>query len=221
MRRRIGTCLLAFLMLAALMVSAMAAGTPTGEKSGIYDVQTLVSGCTVTPLTAGKDGTPITADANGLYVDAAQLKVTVTGVSGKYYLALALNDTSSTPTKENIAYIDQKGEATFNVYPNELKADKEYHIWLSTDNQKLTEVASFKYYEGKAAAGKLGDVDGSGDVDFEDAILILQYDAGYDVPELEGSGFVIGDVDGSGDVDFEDAILILQYDAGYDVPELA
>lgn len=209
MRRRIGTCVLAVLMLAAVMVPAFAAGTPTGDKAGIYDVAPK-SGCTVTPMTArkdGKDGTVITADANGLYADAAQLKVTVTGFTGNYYLVLALNDSSSTPTKDNIAYIDQKGEATFNVYPNELKADKEYHIWLSTDNQKLTEVASFKYYvPSTAAEGLLGDVNNSGGkrpITPLDASLILQYCVASDTQkaELESTypGFVArADVNKSG-----------------------
>ena len=212
MRRRIGTCVLAVLMLAAVMVPAFAAGTPTGDKAGIYDVAPK-SGCTVTPMTAGKD--VITADANGLYADAAQLKVTVTGFTGNYYLVLALNDSSSTPTKDNIAYIDQQGSATFNVYPNELKADKEYHIWLSTDNQKLTEVASFKYYKPAGASeGMLGDVDGNGKITSTDARNVLKFSV-YKSNPVKAEGIIpvalqpYADVDKNGSVTSTGARYIL------------
>ena len=225
MRRRIGTCLLAVLMLAAVMAPAMAAGTPTGDKAGIYDV-TSSSGCTVTPMTKGDaskgEAKAITADANGLYAEAAQLKVTVTGFTGNYYLVLALNDKSSTPTKDNIAYIDQKGEATFNVYPNELKANEEgYHIWLSTNEQKITEVASFKYYEGSATpAFKLGDVDGENGINAYDASLILQYRADPEKKPLTATQLLAADVDGENGVNAYDASLILQFRAGKAIPGL-
>ena len=56
----------------------------------------------------------------------------------------------------------------------------------------------------------LGDADGNGCVDFDDAILIAQYD--IDLVDADQIGLSACDVDGNGYVDFDDAILIAQYD---------
>lgn len=57
-----------------------------------------------------------------------------------------------------------------------------------------------------------GDVNGDDYVDVEDAMMVLQYDAGL----LEESDLdvTVGDVSGDGYVDVEDAMLILQYEVG-------
>jgi len=168
MRRRIGTCLLAVLMLGALMVPALAA-EPTGDTPGIYDVT--ASKSTVTPK--DKDGKVVEAK-DGFYANAVQLAVTVDADPATYYLILALNDGSSTPTKDNIAYIDQKGEATFNVYPGDLSSGKTYNVYLSSDKAAQTPVASFKYYEGKATDIRYGDLDGKGDNNMKDVQMALR-----------------------------------------------
>ena len=56
-----------------------------------------------------------------------------------------------------------------------------------------------------------GDVNYSEAVDFNDAILLLQYSS--KLLELTAEQKDIGDVNGSGTTDFNDAILILQYSA--------
>lgn len=58
-----------------------------------------------------------------------------------------------------------------------------------------------------------GDVDGDGDADGNDATLLLQYAAGWEV-QIDPDA---GDVDGDGDVDGNDATLLLQYAAGWTV----
>ncbi len=58
-----------------------------------------------------------------------------------------------------------------------------------------------------------GDADDDGMVNIMDALLILQYDVGWDVTINVGNS----DVDASGSVDIMDALLILQYDVGWDV----
>ena len=58
-----------------------------------------------------------------------------------------------------------------------------------------------------------GDADGDGDADGNDATLLLQYAAGWEVTIDEDAG----DVDGDGDVDGNDATLLLQYAAGWSV----
>jgi hypothetical protein len=58
---------------------------------------------------------------------------------------------------------------------------------------------------------KLGDVNGDGAVDVEDAMLILQLDA-YLIDESD-LNMDAADVNGDGVVDVEDAMLVLQFDA--------
>lgn len=58
----------------------------------------------------------------------------------------------------------------------------------------------------------LGDVDGSGNVDFFDAMLVLQHYAGMSGEEQ--LDVRAADVDGSGSIDFFDGMYILQYYAG-------
>ncbi len=201
MRRRIGTCLLAVLMLGALMVPALAA-EPTGDTPGIYDVT--ASKSTVTPK--DKDGKVVEAK-DGFYANAVQLAVTVDADPATYYLILALNDGSSTPTKDNIAYIDQKGEATFNVYPGDLSSGKTYNVYLSSDKAAQTLVASFKYYEGKAA-GMRGDVNNDGSISATDALWVLEFVAN---PASHPISTAIGDVNKDGSITATDALWILEF----------
>ncbi|MBQ7718256.1 MAG: dockerin type I repeat-containing protein, partial [Clostridia bacterium] len=63
-----------------------------------------------------------------------------------------------------------------------------------------------------APLAAVGDVNGDGDIDFADAILILKYDAG--ISQIAADYLSVADVNFDGDVDFADAILILKYDAG-------
>ncbi len=58
-----------------------------------------------------------------------------------------------------------------------------------------------------------GDVNDSGAADIHDALLVLQYDAGWNVSlNMEN-----GDVDANNSVNLDDALLILQYGAGQNV----
>lgn len=58
-----------------------------------------------------------------------------------------------------------------------------------------------------------GDVNGDGRVDAGDALLVMQYDAGWNVSiDRENA-----DVNGSNSVELNDAVLIFQYAAGQDV----
>ena len=60
--------------------------------------------------------------------------------------------------------------------------------------------------------GLLGDADGSGVVDYVDAMLVLQYHTG--VIGADGLAVAWCDVDKSGAVDYVDAMRILQYHTG-------
>ncbi len=58
-----------------------------------------------------------------------------------------------------------------------------------------------------------GDANGDGVVDRKDALLVMQYDAGWDV----SINVSAGDVNADGRADAEDALMILEYEAGLDV----
>ncbi len=58
-----------------------------------------------------------------------------------------------------------------------------------------------------------GDADANGSVTIHDALLIMQYDAGWSVSINKSNA----DCDGSGQVDMQDALLILRYGAGENV----
>ena len=58
-----------------------------------------------------------------------------------------------------------------------------------------------------------GDADDSGTVDLADALVIMQYDAGWNVNINESNA----EVDGNGTINIFDALLILQYNAGWTV----
>ena len=58
-----------------------------------------------------------------------------------------------------------------------------------------------------------GDADNNGRVDAGDALLVMQYDAGWDVSVEKTNA----DVNANGGVDLDDAVLIFRYDAGENV----
>ena len=58
-----------------------------------------------------------------------------------------------------------------------------------------------------------GDANDDGMVNIVDALVVLQYDVGWDVPINISNA----DVNGSGGADIMDALLILQYDVGWDI----
>ncbi len=59
----------------------------------------------------------------------------------------------------------------------------------------------------------VGDISGDGEIETNDAILLLKHLAGYDVDTTLG----IADVNGDNVVDVGDAVLILQHVAGYNI----
>ena len=65
--------------------------------------------------------------------------------------------------------------------------------------------------------GLKGDADGSGEVDYLDAMIVLQYHTG--VVGDDALNLAVCDVDDSGEVDYLDAMILLQYHTGV-IPEL-
>lgn len=196
MKRRLLALLLAVLTLTMLTAAAFAEDT---EVLGVYNV--------TGPLTVTngmKDG--------GFYAGADTFELNCTGLTGKYSLVLLLDDNSGVPTSGNIQYIDQvtvtDGEAKFTLKPKALK-EGTYYIFVSTTDEALEKVASFKY--GTKPPYTLGDVNNDGSIDPKDAVLVLRHAAA--LITLSGDQLKAADVNGDNTVDPKDAVKILRYAA--------
>lgn len=198
MKRRMLALLLAVLMLAMLTAAAFAEGE---TELGAYN------------LTGGLKVVDVESDG-GFYKDADTFKLDCTGLTGEYSLVLLLDDNSGVPTSGNIQYIDQvtvtDGEAKFTLKPKALK-EGTYYIFVSTTDEALKVVASFKY--GKNPGYMLGDVTGEGTINVSDALLALKIAVGsIESPtEIEK---ITADVNSDGAVNVSDALLILKYAVG-------
>ena len=193
MRKRIGTCLLAVLMLAALTIPAFAADAPK-----IVNVDE--SKCVTT-----------VADA-----DKGTLSVKVQGPqSGAQYLIYILNDAKGVPTESTIKYIDQNGTGVFVPYPKDQSGTYYIFVTSSTDTRfdSKNYVATVEYQ----SVGMLGDVDGNGAINVKDAQMALKFsslrtDEARDAFIAHDSQ-VNMDVDLSGKINLKDAQLILRCSA--------
>ena len=194
MKRRLLALLLAVLTLTMLTAAAFAEDT---EVLGVYNV--------TGPLTV-KNGTK----DGGFYAGADTFELNCTGLTGAYSLVLLLDDNSGVPTSGNIQYIDQvtvtDGEAKFTLKPKALK-EGTYYIFVSTTDEALEKVASFKY--GTKPPYTLGDANLDDEIDVNDAVHILRYAARLiDLSETE---LKAADANGDGVVDVNDAVMILRY----------
>lgn len=196
--------LLAGVLCAALCATALAADT----TSGIYDAQPTAkyaSTVTITPEGGTATQVQVGEETKTVYVGAEKMSLKFSGaVADNQYLVLALSGDSSTPTEDNIVYIDQNGTAEFTIYPSKLQ-NGTYHIYMAGTNMAYEEVASFSYY----ASYVLGDVDQDERVTSADASLILQYVA--QLVQLEGNALDAAKVGNGQTVSSADASLILQY----------
>ena len=192
MKRRMLALLLAVLMLAMLTAAAFAEDTDLG----VFNVRgppTVMSGT--------QDGNFYTFELN------------CTGLTGEYSLVLLLEGDSKVPTSSNIQYIDQltvtNGTAKFTLKPKALTVGT-YHIYVSTSDKALEEIASFAY--GEEPEYTLGDVNGDGKFTSADALWALQ--GAVEARVLTGKQFMAADVDGNGKLTSKDALKILQYAIG-------
>ena len=195
MKRRMLALLLAVLTLTMLTAAAFAEDT---EVLGVYNV---TGPLTVTNGT--KDG--------GFYAGADTFELNCTGLTGEYSLVLLLAGDSAVPTEGNIQYIDQmsiaNGAVKFTLKPKALKVGT-YNIYISTTDEALKKVASFKY--GEKPEYTLGDVNGDGKVSAYDASMILQHTVGL----IDLAGVAAADVNKDGKISAYDASMILQYTVG-------
>ena len=196
MRKSMTRVLLLALILALLCVGALAAG-----DKDTTNVTEITNGYAVTPLKG--NGDPADQE-NGVYVDVAKFELTYTATNeGEQLVMLLLNGT--TPTKDNIYYIDQQssagGQCSFTIYPKQLTTGT-YRLMVAS---KTSETAATIVYD---AAYILGDVDGNQNVDSSDAVVILK--STVNLVTLSAQQKIIADVDKSGNADSSDAVWILK-----------
>ena len=178
----------AILVLSAMCVSASEPVDYTPEK----DKYTII-------YSVGKD------NASGMYGIVA-----IVGADDN-----AIIDTSNL---DNIYYIDQTsadaaGNITFKEFTPKGVAPSadnylESTVYIGGPGFDTAEKIGY-LRKGEAIAYLLGDIDGSEEVDIDDAILLLQYSIFPDLYPIEYAGNV--DFDKSGEIDIDDAILLLQY----------
>ena len=203
MRRRIGTCLLAVLMLAALTVTAFAAdpGIQIKEEKD-------KANCVLTPV-----GTE------------QKLKVEINNADAQNLVLVTKNEIKSVTdlTADNIVYINQAaasgGKAVFDgkdaIQPSEMKSGDTYYLYRSGTDTARTLVALFSYESGGADI-MLGDANGDKQVTPYDASVILQYYVEKDQAQKDKlidpvTGFACADVNCDKAVTPYDASLVLQY----------
>ena len=204
MKRRLLALLLAVLTLTMLTAAVFA---EDATAKGAYNIKSLVKDYQLAAVEAGEgDG--------GFYAGAKKFSLTCKALTGKYSLALLLQqDSNAYPTEANLYYIDQKtieeGKATFSIIPKAMTDDATYNVYVSTngENGSLTKVASFQY--GPKPPYTLGDVDGINGIDSTDALMILQHVV--KIHTLSETQLLAADVDGKNGVDSTDALMILQY----------
>ena len=191
MKRRMLALLLAVLMLAMLTAAAFAEDTVLG----VYNVTG-----PLTVLNGTKNGS--------FYADANEFELNCSGLTGEYSLVLLLAGDSPVPTDGNIQYIDQmsiaNGAVKFTLKPKALKVGT-YNIYISTTDEALKKVASFKY--GEKPLIELGDANNDGKVDTNDATAILLYVVNkYTMTDEQ---LMAADVNGDHTVNTNDAVAIL------------
>lgn len=200
MRKSMTRVLLLALILALLCVGAMAAG-----DKDTTTVESTADGYTVTPLK--ESGDPADQE-DGKYVNVAKFQLEYTASKGEQLVMLLLNGT--TPTKDNIYYIDQQsqsanGTCTFTIYPKQLTSGT-YRLMVAS---KTSEAAATIVYD---AAYVLGNVDDDESITPTDASLILQFTVNKTV--FSATQMLAADVDKDGSITPTDAAGILQFTVG-------
>lgn len=120
---------------------------------------------------------------------------------------------SGTPAGPVTLESGKVGTVTFTV--NDAATAGTYTVEAYKKEGSITVTGSITFTVKAAATGDRvpGDANEDGIADIFDALLVLQYDAGWDVTINTSNG----DVNADGIADIFDALLILQYDAGWDV----
>ena len=185
------------------------AGIPLGSE---YNPDELTEGTHDLVMLEGSMGYYFETTA----AEDGKLTVTVTGDS--YWIFYLENEGDPDAWNDDVGYYftEKAGDAntvTIDVAAGDyitlvVKLIDEEYAYIAGN---LTVTVDFEHAGGEEETAVLGDVNGDGWVDVEDAMLILQYDA-FVLGE-DGLDLRVADVSGDDFVDVEDAMLILQYDA--------
>ena len=226
MKKRLIQLLLIFGLM--VLTCAAAQATETEATSGFRNVSIEEAYKNDVSLivqdSAGRAAKPV---GNDTYPGAAKVGVVYnTPHTGSEYLLIVLSGSDSTPSVDNMAYIDQKTASTsseleFTIYPKKVDAQTSsvsYSVYLSSNTDASTgdkitgyvKVGSFEYYSSVSAT--LGDVDGDERIMVGDAVLVLQAVVGAET--LDTKQTAAADVDKDGRVMVGDAVAILQYVVG-------
>lgn len=223
-KRWIQLALILGLMTLTCVAAQATDAAPTSGFKNVSVVDDYKSVVSLSPLDA-LDKDVIDRDTPGTYPGAVKVGVTYTGSQkDSEYLLIALVDgQDTTPTADNMAYIDQKtGDGSnlkFNIYPKKTtESSVTYSVYMSSNAEAsasgvtgYVKVGSFEYYN----AGldfTLGDVDDNGKINVSDAVLVLQAYVGK--KELTDAQTAAADVDKNEKVNVSDAVKILQYYVG-------
>lgn len=219
MKRLLRSLLLGAILSALLCVGVLAADSES-VKGGIYNITGSV---TLTPKDASGSSIPAGTDTSisgDYYANAVKFDVKAENLTeNQQYLLLVLKggadgSAPGVPTAENIAYIDQaaaqNGSVSFAAYPKELRTGT-YYVYLVSEGKAFNAenyAAKFSYDQ----VWRIGDANGDGAVNIQDAVVILQYCVGN--LSLDGSLKLAADANRDGVVNIQDAVIVLQYCVG-------
>lgn len=222
MKRLLRSLLLGAILSALLCVGALAAESEP-VKGGIYNISGSV---TLTPKDASdktiEKGSSDGVATDGYYANAVKFDVKAENLTeNQQYLLMVLKggadgSAPGVPTADNIAYIDQMAATetgvSFTAYPKELRTGT-YYVYLVSEGKAFKAenyAAKFSYDQ----VWKIGDANGDGAVNVNDAIKILQCIVGND--QFVGNQEKAADADQNGTVNVNDAIKILMVIVGND-----
>ena len=202
MKKRLLTLLLAAALALTLCTPVLA--SENTDPLGVYAVENLAAGYTLTPA-----GTAV----DGFWAEPDSFTLTCpTPAAGEQLLVWMLSGESAVPTEDTLQYIDQKAApdgTSFTLKPKALTAGTSYSIYVSTSSKAPVKAASFCY--GNKPVQQLGDVDRNGKITPNDALLVLRHLV--ELTSLDETQRTLADVDGSGRISTIDAVYILRYAA--------
>ena len=120
------------------------------------------------------------------------------------WLSRAVNDKDGTLLILTFKAGDNAGKEKIFMSIEEASAPSEEEQPFAIQDGTVQNVGNNAYY---------GDINGDGEADFADAVMLIRYDIG--LLDLFDAQKKFGDVNGDGEVDFADAIRIMRFDAGF------
>ena len=106
------------------------------------------------------------------------------------------------------------GKLTFQVNANAAAGTYTVEVYRKAGSGEVTGSVTFEVKESQTSGDRLpGDVNGDGEVDSVDSLIVLKYSVGQDVTIILENA----DVNADGEIDSIDSLMILKYSVGQDV----